>query len=193
MGTNRQELLRRLQEAEEVRPVMEIDGQPLYTFEGALKLAEAELTAGKAGYEDTDLGIREMNPSGDTYPHSKKRNASIDPYLFFDNRYRKSYKQPGGKRVAVYEIVTDKRAIETQPTGRCWTENVVVYQVEVKKADGDKDAENVVELVGTKNIGSDEFIREFKQKLDIKAMQRILPLIHKAVHQTVVTPDALGL
>lgn len=168
-------LLQELEEAAKVKPVTTIGGNPVYTFQDALKLNVAEIKAGKMGYKETDLVIRELNPSGDTYPCTKKKNAAIDPTTYFDNRYRKTKTKQPGKASSMYEIVTDWRAIQDQSTGRIYTDNVPVSVVQVSK---DQEGNIVFKFEGKRVVSSDEFVKDFKRRLDVASMVKIAPIIN---------------
>jgi len=162
MGT----LFETLSEANEVKPVAEINNQPVFSFEDAVKLTTADLMAVKAGEKKIDLGVRQVNPDGYTYARSKRNHVAIDPDRYFLNRYRKTKRN--GK--TIYEVVTDYRAINEKASGAVYTNVLVAYEVTQ-----DKD-----ELVLVpKQITDDEFIKGFNDSLDNESMAKILGITDK--------------
>lgn len=179
-----------LREAIEVEPIMLVNGEPVYTFESANKLAMAEGVNAKLGFKEESLAIREMNPSQETYKRTNKKYPAIDPKALFGNRYKKESNKAGGKPTDIYTIVTDYRALQEQSTGRIYCENVLAHQIKVTKDDNGKAK---AELIKTIQVSSDTFINEFTRELSEKDMRVILPLIGMSVNQNNITTDEIGL
>lgn len=154
-----------LQEAQGVKPVANINGTDVYTFQDAKALTVAELMEIKVHGKKPDLGKRELNPDGQTYASSKRRHPAIDPDKFFLNRYRKT--EFNGK--PAYDIVTDYRAITEQNSGNVYTNNVVVRTIARKQGK--------LIIAETKQISDVEFVNEFKGTLDHDAMREIFGII----------------
>lgn len=177
---SRQSMMHILSEANEVEPLMTVNGTDVHTFQDAQKLNKADLVERKAEGKPVELGERKISSDGITYSRSNVRHAAVDPSVFFDNRYRKIVEEvpekaddPDGKKKEIirYEVVTDYRAIKEQGTGQVYTNNVIVLVIAKKGKD------LVVEE--TKTIGADEFVNGFKGKLDAKSMIKILELTGK--------------
>lgn len=111
---------------------------------------------------DVDLGIRKFNPDG-TCARSRYKYSSINPNVYYDNRYKVS-----GKTLYV---VTDTRAIDDQKSGRIYLKNIPAYKIK-------RDAKtNKLTLDERVLISDEEFIADFTHRLNNESMLEIHELI----------------
>lgn len=188
-----QEIIEKLTRATKVKPIITLRGEDLYTFADATEIAQASILGKKLGAEqDVELGVRELNPSGETYPSSRKGPAAIDPSHFFNNRYRKTIRQPGGKqKVAYYEVVTDFATLQRADAGQPVNDSIPAYVIKVTKGVDDGEETLQYEFTEVKVIDSAEFSKEFKKKLDAKSMSIIKKLTSEAVYSNRISADKL--
>lgn len=148
-----------LNDASKVKPIFRTGGRDVYAAEDAQKLNKAELMEERATGR-VELGARDVNPDG-TYSSCRANNVAIDPATFFDNRFRKVGQ--------TYEVVTDYRAVKEQETGRIYTDNIVVHVIHKE--------DKKLAVKETKTISASEFIKSFKQKLDVGSMASIYAIL----------------
>lgn len=146
-------------EAGKIKPVAVVNGRKVFTAPDAQILNKAALMEEKA-LGSVDLGVRPVNPDG-TFAGCRVRNVVVDPENLFNNRFKKDGN--------TYEVVTDYRAIKEQASGRVYTDNIPVTVIH--KQNGKLEVKHV------KMISADAFVRDFKQKLDLKSMISIFDLI----------------
>lgn len=144
-----------------ITPVATIDGVQVYTFDDAQKLNARELTESKITGQKVELGERKLTADGMGYTSSMAKNVAVDPGQFYDNRIHQVDD--------TIEVVTDYRAIQEQPSGRVYTNNVPVY---VLVKDGKQ-----WKIETTKTINADDFVRDFKEKLNNDSMKTVKSLI----------------
>lgn len=159
------EMLEEEREIRENRIIAEKDGAVYVNFHDASVLNSAN------AYDPDGTGIQERNPDG-TLASTGKRVHAINPDFYFLNRYR--IRQFGQKR-KIYLVSGHTpegfRCIQEQATGRCFIKTIPVAIIS-------RDAETK-ELVFEKmtTVSEEEFISEYTNTLDNKAMAEILPLI----------------
>lgn len=152
-----------LERAEAVKPIAEIDGVKLVSFEDYRDTAVAEKINGNG-----DVGVRTMNPDG-TVASSFHRYAAVNPEHWFCNRYKKD-----GKRL---KVVTDYRAIKEQDSGRVYSARLIAYVIE--RIEG-----NLV-CTGTDYISDEEFVKSFTHKLDLEGAADVKKAIAKYQNSSV--------
>ena len=174
-----------LSEAKEVKPVALVKGEPVYTMEDAIKLANAELMERNAngGKARVEVGKREVTPDGLGYTRSNKKSA-VALSIALENRYRRVEKGSGEGKSVIFEIVDDLRAIRGHATGNVYTDNVNVHVVEKTKKG--------LKFKTTKTISANEFIEHFKKKLDADSMMRINEVLGVKEHVEIQT-DSIDL
>lgn len=166
-----------LEEADTAKVIEEVNGVPLMTAADALKMSNADKVERQAMGKRPEVGNREMAPDGIGYARSRVKRAIVNPETHYDNRYRAVDVVVGAddkgndKTKTVYEVVTDYRAVQEQASGQVYTNNIVVYTVE-KSGKG-------VKVTGVNTINPNEFINEFKGKLDVDSMIAINKAINK--------------
>lgn len=184
------QLLEVLTEAADVKPILDMNGKKLYTFDGSVKKSAADMLNKKAGFAEAELGHRELGPSQDNYRRINKKHAAVDPSALFNNRYKKETgSKAGGKPTAIYTIVTDYKALQFQQTGQVH-DNIVGYQVKVSK---DEKGVLTSELVRLVQVSGQEFVNDFTRKLSPRDMQAILPQINKMGSGNNISVDTLSL
>lgn len=152
-----------IERAEAVKPIAEVDGVQIVSFEDYRDTAVAEKVMGNG-----DTGVRTMNPDG-TVASSYHKYAAVNPELWFINRYKKD-----GKRL---KVVTDYRAIKEQDSGRVYTSRVIAYVIER--------LEGTLTCTGTEYITDEEFVKNFTHKLDIEGAADVKKAISKYQNSTV--------
>lgn len=189
----RREMLETLTKAENVKPVMMEGDKPIYTFEQVVATANGQLLERKIGAVDEEIGIRQLNPNGDTYPSSKKGPAATNLGLYLNNRYRMEQKQlkPGAKKVSVYEIVTDFTALQALGSGAVPPDNTMVYEFHVTASNKANDDEPKIEFIQSKFVTAQELTLEFKNKLKPQTMAKFKALLADKVDSRQVSMDDL--
>lgn len=160
---NRSMMKQVLNEADQIEPIVVINGTPIYDFNDAVTLNNAELMEIKQSGKRVDLGDREMNADGITYKRTQKRHAAVDPKKMFLNRYRVVNGKGASK---FYEVVTDYRSIREQENGQISVSHVPVMVVA-------KGEEGSIVIKERKTVAADEFVNEFKRELDTESMIKI--------------------
>lgn len=183
----RSEIVEALTRADNVKPVLMEGDKPIYTIEQTVAMAQGQLMERKMGAADEEIGIRHLNPDGHTYPSSKKGPAGVNLGLYLNNRYRMEHKQvkPGAKKVAVYDILDDYRALQALNEGTVPPDNTIVYEFHVTASDKANDDEPKIEFIQSKFVTSQELTLEFKGKLKPQTMAKFKSLIaeHSGGHQ----------
>ncbi|MHC5215206.1 hypothetical protein ACYSNR_00955 [Enterococcus sp. LJL128] len=160
-------------EGAKVSPVMEIAGTPVYNFSDAQKLNELELTQRKLTGQKIDLTERQITPDGITYTTTGKKNAAINVDQFLNNRYRKVEQTDGKKTTSFYDVVLDNRAIQEQENGLIYSNSVTAYRV----GQGEK---GELELISVLIVKDEEFVNDFKNRLNNQSSMKIHELISKS-------------
>lgn len=143
-----------LAEADTAEVIEEVNGVPLMTAADALKMNNADTVERQALGKRPEVGNREPARDGIGYARSRVKRAIVNPETHYDNRYRKVGDS--------YEVVTDYRAVQEQSSGQVYTNNIIAYVV-TKSGKG-------VKIDSVKTISPDEFINDFKGKLDVASM-----------------------
>ena len=162
----KREVLRR---AEEVNAYGEKDGVKIASFEDAAILLSAEGIEG-----EPDSGLRKLNPDG-SLARTKTSVQAINLDSAFANRFRvKTVK--GEKEL---QIVNDERAIRDQMMGRTPYAAKIPAHVMVRehKPDG---SDGKLAYVRTIMVSDADFMTDFTNKLGVKEMVEIAPLIRNA-------------
>ncbi|GCF92492.1 hypothetical protein NRIC_03830 [Enterococcus florum] len=181
----------KLMKVAEVKPVAEVNGQEVFSYEDAAKLNRALL---EERIQEVEVGERETVNGGLGYTSSRRRNVAINPASYFDNRFRtiemtekEEVEGAKGKKAATagvkYEIVLDTRAIQEQASGRVYAHNIPTYIIEPTKK-GLK--------VESSIVSDTEFINEFKHRMSDKDMMNVRKAID-SVSVEVAQPTVLGL
>lgn len=159
-----------MERAEQVRPVAEINGIKVVSFEQQRDLALLDYREGR----ENDLGTIQMNPDG-TVARTPVKFAAVNLDLFYINR---------AKRVKdkLY-VVTDSRAIREQSTGSVYLKQIPTFVI--KRGEN---KELVLEKVVT--VTDAEFVSEFTYILNQSAMAQILPLLTTGIG---ITTGDLGI
>lgn len=146
-----------LERAQAVKPIAEVDGVKIVSFEDYRDTAIAEKVEGNG-----DIGVRTLNPDG-TVAASYHRYSAVNPELWFSNRFKKD-----GKKL---KVVTDYRAIKEQDTGRIYSAKVIAYVIE--RIEG-----NLV-CTGAEYTTDEDFIKSYTHKLDIDGASDVFKAISK--------------
>jgi hypothetical protein len=171
---NLNNLLRILQESEDVKPVLtDKNGTEIYSFNDAVKKASTDILTNKLS-PSQKVEPLQINQDGQTYRRSRKDYPAVDKG-FFENRYRKMVSTKGGVKYANFEVVVDFRACREQEKGQVYSDNIVTYIFNV--VNGEKEEGLKVELTGMKYISAQEFISKFKERLDVDSMKHLHALI----------------
>lgn len=163
-------------ETKKVEPLLAVGATPVYSFEDAQKLNELELTDRKLHGKKIDLTDRQVTADGMTYTSTGKKNTAVNVDTFLNNRYRKHTETiPGEKKdevitIVYYDVVVDKRAIFEQDSGLIYSNNVTAYRI-----GQDEDNNLIVNSILT--IKADDFVNDFKGRLDNKSSMQIYELI----------------
>lgn len=157
-----------LERASKVKPYAEKNGIKIVGMEDMEALIEKHIID-----KEPDIGERLVNPDG-TIARSLTRFAGINLERELDNRYVKH-----GKRV---EVIIDKRALSEQTLGRIYAKRITAYVI-TRNEDG------ILELIETKTVSDDEFLKEFTHKLDKESMLEVLEAIARG--QRDLTVDKL--
>lgn len=158
-----------LDEAQNVKPIGEINGVKITSFHDQTVLAQADMIEG-----EVPSGITQMNPDG-SVARSTYKYASINVDALFENRFRE-IEIDGVKKI---QVVVDYRACKEQSSGRIYRKTVQAFEI---SRHGKRLAIDNVVLVT-----DDIFVKEFIRKLDIDAMGEVLPLIQVRVSDIVPT------
>lgn len=160
-------------EGSKITPVMTVGGAPVYTFEDAQRLNEIELTERKLTGRKPDLTERQVTPDGMTYTTTGKRNTAINLEVFLNNRYRKVEEGDGKEQSVYYDVVIDNRAINEQESGLIYSNSVTAYRIgQGKKGE--------LELLSVLVVKDDEFINDFKNRLNNQSSMKVHELISKS-------------
>lgn len=155
-----------LKQAEDVKPLAEIDGMKITTYEDGVVLAE-EAVVDEMVHGKTDISSYPLNPDG-TPSGSRTRVANVNPNKMFGNCARRVFDEDG--KLKAVQVVIDKRAVSDHAKGaEIYKTRVDVYEL---KRVGKK---LVCERPFT--ITADEFVKEFDTKLSIQAMLEVMPAI----------------
>lgn len=167
-----------LDAAENVKPLGEVNGVKVMSFRDQNVAAQADMING-----DVDPGFAQMNPDG-SIARSNYKYSAINVDALYENRFRKVVeKDAAGETKEKLQVVLDYRACKEQKNGRIYTKTIPAFVVSRK---GKKLA-----IENTVLITDDEFITDFKSKLNMDAMNEILPLIQNAVSE--VSPVGLNI
>lgn len=144
-----------LDRAERVKPVAEINGKKIMSYEDLRDISTAEINEGGK------INIVEFNPDG-TPRNSMTRNVATNLEHFYINRFKTVDKE--------MFIVRDYRAISEQSTGRVYAKRIPCYVVK-------RNEKGKLYLDRMVTVSDDEFIAEFTHILDHKSMSEVLPLL----------------
>lgn len=146
-----------IERAEAVKPIAEVDGVKIVSFEDYRDTAVAAKINGTG-----DIGVRTLNPDG-TVAASHHEYAAVNVDSWFCNRYKKD-----GKKI---KVVTDYRAIKEQQTGRVYTARLIAYVIE--RIEGN------LTCTGTDYITDEEFVKNYTHKLDVDGASDVFKVISK--------------
>lgn len=144
-----------LDRAERVKPVAEINGKKIMSYEDLRDISTAEINEGGK------INIVEFNPDG-TPRNSMTRNVATNLEHFYINRFKTVDKE--------MFIVRDYRAISEQSTGRVYAKRIPCYVVK-------RNEKGKLYLDRMVTVSDDEFIADFTHILDHKSMSEVLPLL----------------
>lgn len=159
MARKKHETFQDVMEANETRPITNVNGTPVVTFEEQRDMAQDIVDS------QIDIGIRDYNMRG-TLNRTLYYNAAINKSVFYDNRYRV---KDGDMEIVIAQTTDGYRAITEQATGRIFQKQVPVY---VFRRVGD-----ILTFVKMGIVSDTEFVADFTGKLSEDAMKQILPLI----------------
>lgn len=151
-----------IEKTEKVKPVTEINGIPVVTFEEQRDLAQVDKLM------NVNMGILNFNADG-SVAETPTKYVSVNLDSYFINRF---------KRVenSLY-IVTDYRAIKEQGSGRVYLKQIPAYVVSRNKK-GDLFLEKTV------TVSDNEFISDFTHILNHEAMKTVMPLLVSGIGVT---------
>ena len=151
--------MRDILEEEKVKPLTNVNGTPLVSYEEQTKMAVDGIK------EKVVTGIRPTNPDG-SIAKSFYTSAVYNEERFFDNRYR----VVGDELQIVTAQTTDGyRAISEQKNGRIFAK--FIPAISLKRENGKlKFFQNIL-------VSDTDFVSHFTHKLDKEAMKDVLPLI----------------
>lgn len=152
-----------LDRAEKVKPVAELNGKKVMSYEDLRDLTTAEIND-----PTVQIGVLDFNPDG-TPRATPTRNVAVNLDHFYINRFKTVDKE-------IY-LVRDYRAITEQSTGRVYLKRVPCYVIK-------RDAKGKLVLDRMVTVSDDEFIAEFTHILDHKSMAEILPLLTNGTETT---------
>lgn len=164
-------IIKEIIDAQTPDPIATLNGKNVYTFADAQQInkqavAEEKLM-GKHG-----VVIRDFDEMGRC-----RRTAcdavAINPEKYFENRVKRVevYKE-NGKPEVLFEVVIDYRAIKEQTTGNIYTNTIPVYVVG-KQGKG-------IMVREIKAISDAEFVRDFKDKLDLESIVQVMNAIDRS-------------
>ena len=144
-----------LDRAEKVKPVAEINGKKVMSYEDLRDISTAQINEGGK------INIVEFNPDG-TPKNSMTENVATNLDHFYINRFKTVDKE--------MFVVRDYRAISEQSTGRVYAKRIPCYVVK-------RNEKGKLYLDRMVTVSDDEFIAEFTHILDHKSMAEVLPLL----------------
>lgn len=144
-----------IEKTESVKPIGEMNGIPVVTFEEQRDLAQVDKLM------KTDMGLLTFNPDG-SVAETPTRYVSVNMESYYINRFKRVENS--------LLIVTDYRAIKEQSTGRVYLKQIPAFVISRNKK-GDLFLEKTVTISDT------EFISDFTHILNREAMKTILPLL----------------
>lgn len=144
-----------LDRAERVKPVAEINGKKVMSYEDLRDISTAQINEGGK------INIVEFNPDG-TPKNSMTENVATNLDHFYINRFKTVDKE--------MFVVRDYRAISEQSTGRVYAKRIPCYVVK-------RNEKGKLYLDRMVTVSDDEFIAEFTHILDHKSMAEVLPLL----------------
>lgn len=157
-----------LDAAENVKPLGELNGVKIMSFRDQNIAAQADMIN-----NEVDPGFAQMNPDG-SIARSNYKYAAVNVDALYENRFRQvEVRDAAGDIKKKLQVVVDYRACKEQKGGRIYTKTIPAYVVSRK-------GRNLI-LENTILISDDEFLSEFTNKLNLDAMNEILPLIQHAV------------
>ena len=165
-----------LDAAEDVKPLGEVNGVKIMSFRDQNIAAQADMINNEVA-----PGFAQMNPDG-SIARSSYKYAAVNIDSLYENRFRQiEVRDAAGDVKKKVQVVTDYRACKDQKSGRIYTKTIPAFVIA-------RQGRKLV-LENTVLISDDEFLSEFTNKLNLDAMNEILPLIQKAVSD--VTPVGL--
>lgn len=150
-----------IEKAKDVKEYGTVNGSKLVGYDDWATLAALE---GIEGSHDT--GDRKLNPDG-TLARSKAGAVAINIEAYTNNRFRTKTR----KLVKELHIVVDYRAITDLQNGRTIYTNKVPCHVIIRDEDGKLRYDRTI------TVSDAEFVSDFTNKLGIKEMLEILPLL----------------
>lgn len=154
-----------LRQANEVKPLSEVDGTKVVSYEDASILQQQAMIKDKLG-EDVDLGDVEVNPDG-TIARSRASVIAINEDKRLANRYRVIGKKGGGK---LLQVVTDYRAVKEHGTGKVYLARIPAYEFE-------RDENGKLVMLRQTTVEAGDFISKFAESLNNEAMYEVLKAI----------------
>lgn len=151
-----------LERAEKVKPVADMGGIQVMSFEDLRDISTAEINEG------TKITVIEFNPDG-TPRATPTKYAGVNLDHLYINRFTTRDKE-------VF-LVRDFRAISEQGTGRVYAKRIPCYVIK-------RNEKNKLYLDRMVTVSDDEFISEFTHILDNKTMAEILPLLNSGTETT---------
>lgn len=146
---------------QDVKPVTNVHGTPLVTYEEQVRISEQDLREG------LDLNLPRLNPDG-TVAGANYSNAAYNPQKFFDNRYYYD-KEAGEMTIITAQTTTGYRAIGDQKTGRIFVKHIPAYVFGIE--DGKLAFKRRV------MVSDEDFVANYTHKLNQEEMMKLLPLI----------------
>lgn len=165
MASTKRESMRKLfEDADNVRPMAEKDGQVYVDFNDAATLNSVN------AYEGGGTGVQTRNPDG-SLASTGKRVHAMNPNYFFANRYRVKGTKGNQKMLVVSgHEPTGFRCIQEQARGRIHIKTIPVYVFK-------RDEKNELFLEKKETVSDTEFVSDFTHTLNNKSMAELLPMI----------------
>ena len=147
-----------LDTAENAKPIGELNGTKIASFEDAVALASADL------YNSRELNPPEFNPDG-SVAATPTPYAAVNVQMFYDNRFRKV-----GDEYQVVCGFKDYESIKGQSRGRVPTKQVVADVIGV-------DDKGKPVYKGIVTVSDTEFVSDFTHTFPVEDMKKIMPLV----------------
>lgn len=149
-----------LDTAAKAKPIGELNGTKIATFEDAVALASADM------YNNRELNPPELNPDG-SIAATPTPYAAVNKEMLFSNRYRVK-----GDEIHVVCGFKDYLSIKGQSRGRVPYKQVVADVIT-------KDEKGRPVYKGIVTVSDTEFVSDFTHTLSEEDMMKIMPLIEE--------------
>lgn len=163
-----------IERAKNARPIAEVNGRPVYTFEDQRAIAERDALLNKQSLTPISL-----NPDGSP-ASSFIANTAVNADRFFDNRFRLKVTEEGTfMQIVTAETPVGYRAISEQATGNIFQKQLPAYEIHRDS----KSKKLVVDKILT--ISDDEFVTDFTQRLNNKDAAEVYMAIQAKVKEDI--------